>query len=93
MASCYDLSEAIVTEIAAREGIDPVELDVPLYEVVDVDALERLLESGKDSPSEAPITVEFTYAGYDVTVDDGGTVVLEEQVLADAVDETTGKGT
>jgi len=66
----------IIDRIAKREEIQPVELSPPLYNVVDPEALEALLES--DS-----VEVTFTYAGYTVTVHSGGTVRVKPQT-ADA---------
>lgn len=60
--------EAILERVAAREGVDPLDLDEPLYGSVDPDALESLLASGSG------VTVRFTYAGYDVTVSGDGRI-------------------
>lgn len=60
--------EAILEEVASREGVDPLDLDEPLYASVDPDALESLLASGSD------VTVRFSYAGYDVTASGDGRV-------------------
>lgn len=61
------LSMDVIDAIARREGIEPVELDTPLYEVVDLDALDALTTNGAESTS---VEVSFTYDGYEVTVDD-----------------------
>ena len=65
------LYERIVTEVAARNDADPTELP-PLFDVVDPDALSAVF-----APTEGGATragrVEFSYAGYDITVVfDGG---------------------
>lgn len=39
------ITEAIVWAVAEAKDIDPLELDVPLYERIDPDALERILET------------------------------------------------
>lgn len=76
-----DLGYRIVTEVARREGTDPLALEVPLYEVVDVDAMASILHSaGPDT------TITFRYVGREVTVSGDGSVV----VGADGHDETTG---
>jgi hypothetical protein len=54
-------SEAVLTAVADRAGTEPAELP-PLYDAVDVDALDALFGGGK------PGRVSFGYAGYEVTV-------------------------
>lgn len=65
------VSSAVITAVAEREGVDPIELNQPLYDVIDPDALDALfqIESGVFS---------FVYYGYRVTVDYSGTVSLDE---------------
>ena len=77
------ISVEIVQRIAASEGVDPQDLDVPLYDVIDPDALETLVAGARDGSFE----VAFTYHGYDVVVDGEGTVsVNEPQPGEDATD-------
>jgi hypothetical protein len=70
MARCvggerWEVSERIVTEVAAVEGVDPVDLP-PLYSTVDPEALERLSTSASD---DTPVRVEFPYAGVDLLIE------------------------
>ncbi|MHB9286693.1 HalOD1 output domain-containing protein [Halobacteriales archaeon Cl-PHB] len=58
------LVHRIVTKIAAREGVDPTELQ-PLGAVIDVDALESLVGEGGRFTGQ----VTFTYLDYEVTVE------------------------
>lgn len=67
-------SESVIESVAAREGVDPMELDVPLYDAVDPDALDALVRTGNDEQNRPPIQVSFTYHGYDVTVSSDGLV-------------------
>ena len=67
-------STRIVTRIAAAEGVEPTALEPPLYDVVDPDALDRLVESSADGPIDADATITFTYHSYRVNVDGAGTV-------------------
>ncbi|WP_225334957.1 HalOD1 output domain-containing protein [Halomicrobium urmianum] len=60
-------SEDIVQAVAVREGADPVTLD-PLYEAIDPDALDAVVDSGA--------VVSFEYEGYEITVDEG-TITIE----------------
>ena len=63
-------STAVVETVAAAEGWEPAEVPEPLYESIDPDALEALVES----VDEGRIT--FSYLGYDITVDADGHVSL-----------------
>ncbi|SFB71365.1 hypothetical protein SAMN05444422_101408 [Halobiforma haloterrestris] len=59
-------SVTVVRAIAIREGVDPVELDPPLHEVVDPSALNCLFqENGRSSDH---LALEFTYDTYRVRV-------------------------
>jgi len=82
------LSTKVCTEIAAREGVDPLQLDRPLYDVIDVGALERLVETGQRRDGGG-FEVEFTYYGYDVVVDGSGEVTVSGS--PSAVGEATGE--
>lgn len=73
-------SLAVVETIASREGVDSAELDVPLYEAVDPDALDALFRKAPAARSGGPVRIEFTYCGYRVTVGSDGSV----QVSADS---------
>lgn len=53
--------ERIVYEIADREGVDPQEISVPLYDAVNPDAVDSLFRG-------SPGRLTFTYMGYIVTV-------------------------
>ena len=70
------VATSVVETVAAEEGVDPVDLDVPLYAVIDPDALDRLFRS---APAGTGIDgrVTFTYVGYDVTVLATGDVRVE----------------
>lgn len=72
MESLDTPTEAVVDEVAATEGVDPTELAPPLFEVIDTDALNSLLES-----TGSEVTVHFRYNDYDITVDQDYTVELE----------------
>lgn len=63
----------IVDAVAEAEGVEPVTLDPPLAEVVDPDAVERLVEGSTASDLE----IRFTYRGHDVVVDDSGRVQVD----------------
>jgi hypothetical protein len=67
-------TESALFAVADHEGVDPTELTPPLAEVVDPDALDRLL--GSANPRE-DVTVEFTYRGHDVVVSADGEVTVQ----------------
>lgn len=70
-------SVTVVDALSREEGVDPLELDTPLYDVVDPEALDALLEESDADD----VTVSFTYESYDVTIDGDRLVVSE---VADA---------
>jgi hypothetical protein len=65
-----ELSNRVVEQVAAEEGVDPTELSEPLYSVIDAEALDRLFRDSTGS-------VQFTYTGYEVTVTHAGEVDLD----------------
>lgn len=76
------LSVKVVRKVAEKDGVDPTELDAPLYDVINPEALDELFEPRRNGERRAG-TVEFTYHGYEIVVehgdDDGGpTITLEE---------------
>lgn len=68
----------VIEEVAARDGVDPVDVKPPLHDVVDPEALDALFRSADGSNGTA---VEFPYAGYDVRVESSGTVRVTESSL------------
>lgn len=67
------LSQVVVEAVASAEGVDPLDLEVPLYDAVDPDALDALFRSGATVDGR----VEFEYHGYEVTVTGDGHVTLD----------------
>jgi hypothetical protein len=66
------LTGTVVATVADSRGVDGMELSELLSDVLDPDALARVLSSGSGT-----VTVTFTLDGRDVTVDSAGTVVVE----------------
>lgn len=83
----------IAERIADREGVDPVDLDVPLYEVIDPDALEALTNATGDRQPQTNLRVEFSYSGYAVTVDGSGKIRIDEQPMETKQGESVGVAT
>lgn len=57
----------VVTEVAERSGTDVTALP-PVYEVIDPEAFDTLVETGN-------ARVEFAYCGYDVVAEDGSITI------------------
>ncbi|MFB1064117.1 HalOD1 output domain-containing protein [Natrinema sp. H-ect4] len=62
-------SEDVVTAVATVFDESPIELTPPLYEAVDPEALDSLVDSG---PTE--LRIRFRYRGCNVSVDGNGRV-------------------
>lgn len=67
-------SDRILQAIAVEEGTDPIDLDPPLFDVVDGELLDSLLESNAESRHGESLVVRFAYLGYAVTVTADGDV-------------------
>ena len=75
----YD-PEAVAPSVAVIDVVRTVFDDErdprPLYEVVDPDALDSLLESRSNRDRRDPISVSFPYAGVRVTVTSDGRITV-----------------
>lgn len=69
-------SHKVLTQVASSEGVSPTDLEPPLHDVVDPDALDRLVESSGFRSTDDVVTVEFPYRGYLIRVDSTGAVEL-----------------
>jgi len=65
--------DEIIEQVATREKSDPFSLP-PLYETIDPNALETVFESSNDM-----LIIQFSYYGYDITIEDSGTVTVADQ--------------
>jgi len=74
-------SEAVVTAVAAQLESDPVELS-PLYDVVNPDALDELVEHAQRKGADETQLGWFTYEGFDVGVRSDGQVRLRDSTVA-----------
>ena len=76
------VSLAIITAIAEREGVDPIEIAPPryeaLYNVLNPEALDALFECREDGTPRTRGRVEFTFCDYDVVVTSEGTVEVTD---------------
>lgn len=64
-------TETVIEAVAEREGMDPVDLTPPLYDMIDPDAVNELLASIPDE-HRADVELTFTYSGYQITVQGNG---------------------
>lgn len=72
-------SERLVSKLAEREGTTPDELGPPLYESVDLEALDALFAPRVDGNSRDPGGhVEFEYEEYRICVESDGTITIDE---------------
>lgn len=60
-------SDAVLAAVAARTGRDAVELPT-LYDAVDPDALDDLLDRSSGHGSQSDVALSMQYAGFDVRV-------------------------
>lgn len=77
------VSERVVEAVAGEAGVDPIALD-SLYETLDPDALNALFDDTGTNQQDS-VRVTFEYAGYQVTVSEGGTVEVGTAVAPDPV--------
>jgi len=73
----WDTTQRIVEAVADSEGVEPVDLDPPLFDVLDGDLLNALVQSNERSDATDSLELSFTYHGYHVYVEAGGTVTVE----------------
>lgn len=75
------LSGKVVETVAALKDTEPTELDQPLYEVIDPDALDTLFTPKRDRTARRGGEIQFMYCGCSVIVAPNGDVnaVLKEE--------------
>lgn len=71
-------TQRIAEAVADAEGVDPVALDPPLFEVLDGDLLNDLIRSNERNCADETLHVSFEYLDYTVQVAAGGRVSLDE---------------
>lgn len=62
------LMVTIIETIAEREGVDALDLTPPLFEAVDP-AIVELLSSKRANDGFEGVSIQFSYQGYEVTLD------------------------
>lgn len=77
MAHLSSMATRIVTEVAAHEGVDPVDLSPPLHDAIDPEQLDRLFSS-----TDGYLKLEFYYDGYWIVAESTGAVEITERATA-----------
>ncbi|QLK27871.2 hypothetical protein HYG81_13425 [Natrinema zhouii] len=86
MSTQYDVTETrqvttqIVEAVAARKGVDPLNVRPPLYDVVNPEALEALF-APTAAGAERAGRIEFTYADCRITVVAAETVSITVEAI------------
>lgn len=70
-----ETSQRIVDVLAAATDSDPLSMNPTLYDVIDPDALDRLLDTDQQ------VEVRFAYGSHTVVVDSDGTVSVDGDVF------------
>ena len=83
-------SHKILTQVASSEGVSPTDLEPPLHDVIDPEALDRLVESSGRASGGRVVTIELPYREYTVRVDSTGAVDL---TVGDHLPDSTGDST
>lgn len=82
-----DVLYSVLCEIAEREGVDPVDLQPPLSEVIDTEIVEALADETESRRDFQNSAVEFTYYGYAVKIDGSKNISIINQ--PETIDETS----
>lgn len=74
-------SGKVIERVAALKDTEPTELDQPLYEAIDPDALDSLFTPKRDRTARGGGEIQFMYCGCSVIVTPNGDVnaVLKEE--------------
>lgn len=70
-------SEAVVSAVSAVNGVEPTEVEC-LYDRIDPDVLDALVDRPMVIGDGGTIGVEFQYAGYRVSVRNNGSITILE---------------
>lgn len=89
MRTPASVTPKIVDVVATREGVDPLELEVPLNTAVDAEALDALVTGAGGRDERNSVRVTFTYLGYEITVDGPNRVGIAELPVDGEADATT----
>lgn len=86
--SQYDsVSERVIEAVAAAKGVDPLDLGLCLYDVIDPDALDKLFQPTPTGVPRQSGQVSFTLDGCEVTVHSSGEVTVMHEAADDSEQE------
>ena len=71
------ISTTVAMAVAEFKGIEPTEMETPLYDVIDVEALDALFSRSSDDTPSIGGYISFVVDGCEVFVDGGGDVTVE----------------
>ena len=71
------MSTRIVTAVAEREGVDPVEMSPPLHDAVDLEEVDTLF-----SGADGSLQLAFRYDGYRIVADGSGAIEITDRTAA-----------
>lgn len=71
------LSQRVVMAVADAEGVEPWDLEPPLYEVVDADALDVIFQPTGTRENDPQRSLTFSYHGYTVAITNGEVTLTE----------------
>ena len=72
-SSDQSITVSVINAVAAVSGVDPCELQPRLYDVIDPDALDRLLTTG---PTAGDVRVTFRFGNAEVTLTQAGEIIV-----------------
>jgi hypothetical protein len=67
-------SAAVIEAVAEYNGVNPIDLEQPLFDVIDPDALDALVGNDKSGPALSDTAIQFTYNDCRVHVSGEGSV-------------------
>lgn len=70
-----EMNHRVIEALAAAADTDPLSMTPTLYEVIDPDALDRLLDTDES------VTLQFEYDGHTVVAKSDGTVSVDGEVF------------
>jgi len=69
-------SDIVLSALATHEDCTELDIDTPLYEVIEPDALDKLFH-GFGKPDGHSVSVSFSMLGYDIDVHGDGRVYID----------------
>lgn len=82
--ACYEWSRtppsiAVTKTTAIAANCDTAEL-TPLYETIDPESIDEIIDPNVATRADAPCSISFTYVGYHVTIRSTGDVRVQPEI-------------